>query len=173
MSPAGRRTASGYAAPARLALSFFRNDRGSMADRPIAADETPCPLTVGEWLAFLAAESQVKSGYKHLVVTVLLMFFPLVLAAVAIMLTAYTATDFESFGFYAQWVLLLLFCAAFAALMYCAYRAKHILFIVMGMFKIKDKNSEIIEEIIAGNLTDPDEIRKRWRDRGAPANEGG
>ena len=32
-----------------------------MAERQIEADETPCPLTVGEWMAFLAAESQVKS----------------------------------------------------------------------------------------------------------------
>gem|GEM_PF-4352182 len=56
-------------------FSFFRNDGGSMANRPIAADCAPCPLTVGEWMAFLAAESQVKSGYTHLVVTVLLMFY--------------------------------------------------------------------------------------------------
>ncbi|MEA1864418.1 MAG: hypothetical protein U9N46_04370 [Euryarchaeota archaeon] len=46
-----------------------------MADGPIEADETPCPLTRGEWLAFLAAESQVMSGYEHLAVTVLLVAF--------------------------------------------------------------------------------------------------
>ncbi|KAF5410791.1 MAG: hypothetical protein C5S47_05860 [Candidatus Methanogasteraceae archaeon] len=144
-----------------------------MADRPIEADCAPCPLTVGEWMAFLAAESQVKLGYVHLVVTVLLMFFPLVLSTVAIMLTVYVATDFKIFGDCVQWVLVLIFCAAFAALMYQAYRAKHRLLTVMDLFKAKDKNSEIIEEIIAGNLTDPDEIRKRWRDVGAPTNAEG
>ncbi|GEM_PF-4041533 len=92
----------------------------------------------------------------------------MVLVAVAIMLTVYAATDFESFGVCMQWVLLLLFLVLFAALMYCAYWAKRILVIVMDMFKV-NKNSEIIEEIIAGNLTDPDEIRTRGRDRGAPA----
>jgi len=58
--PGGSRDTRGYAAPARLALSFFRNDGGSMTERKIEADETPRPLTRGEWLAFLAAESQVK-----------------------------------------------------------------------------------------------------------------
>ena len=144
-----------------------------MTERQIEADETPCPLTRGEWLAFMAAESQVKLGSAHLVVTVLLMFFPLVLSTVAIMMTVYMATDFKIFGDCVQWILLLIFCAAFAALMYHAYRAKHRLLTIMNSFNVKDKNPEIIEEIIAGNLTDPDEIRKRWEDVGASANAEG
>ncbi|MCK4811770.1 MAG: hypothetical protein KAS74_05815 [Methanosarcinales archaeon] len=37
-----------------------------MTERQIEAGETPCPLTRGEWLALLAAESQTMHGYTNL-----------------------------------------------------------------------------------------------------------
>jgi len=51
-----------------------------MANRPIATDFALFPLTVGEWMAFVAAESQANSGYVHIVVTVLLVAFTSVLS---------------------------------------------------------------------------------------------
>ena len=40
----------------------------------------------------------------------------------------------------------------------------------MKAFTKKDGNSEIIGEIVSGELTDSDEIRKRWKKHGTPAN---
>ncbi|MEA1944510.1 MAG: hypothetical protein U9N07_04140 [Euryarchaeota archaeon] len=125
-------------------------------------DDKRCPLTVGEWIALLTAEDQVKSRDKNLAVTALLMLFSMVLAAVSITLSAYVAADFESFGLSMRSILLLLFCVAFAALVYCAYRIKHRLDIFMDVFKEEDKNLKIIEEIISGELTDSDEIKRRY-----------
>ncbi|MCK4458445.1 MAG: hypothetical protein KAU52_01835 [Methanosarcinales archaeon] len=42
--------------------------------------------------------------------------------------------------------------------------------LTMNVFTEKDGNSEIIEEIISGELTDSDEIRERWEKHGTPAN---
>ena len=136
-----------------------------MTGNSTETDEKPCPLTVSEWIALLAAEDQVESGYNHLAITVLLMFFSMVLAAVSITLSAYAATDFESFVLSMRSILLLLFCVAFAALVYCAYRTKHTLYIFIDAFKEKDKNSEIIGEIISGELTDSNEIRRRYHEQ--------
>ena len=44
--------------------------------------------------------------------------------------------------------------------------------LVMKIVTKKDKNSEIIQEIIAGNLTDSDKIRERWGDCEVPSNAG-
>ena len=143
-------------------LRFFFCFTKPMTADSTETDEKPCPLTVSEWIALLAAEDQVESGYNHLAITVLLMFFSMVLAAVSITLSAYAATDFESFVLSMRSILLLLFCVAFAVLVYYAYRTKPTLDIFMDVFKEKDKNSEIIEEIISGELTDSNEIRRRY-----------
>ncbi len=37
-----------------------------MTGKSIVTDEKPCPLTMGEWLALLAAESQTMHGYINL-----------------------------------------------------------------------------------------------------------
>ncbi|MEA1943885.1 MAG: hypothetical protein U9N07_00850 [Euryarchaeota archaeon] len=128
-------------------------------------DDKPCPLTVGEWIALLAAESQAKFGYKHIAVAMLLAACSMALAAVSIILSAYAATDFESFGRSMRSILLLLFCVAFAVLVYYAYRTKPTLDILMDVVEEKDKNSEIIEEIISGELTDSNEIRRRYHEQ--------
>jgi len=127
-----------------------------MTGGSIESDEKPCPLTRGEWLALLAAESQVKSGYKILAVTMLLM-------AGSITLAAYAATRFETFGFSLRLFSVTVFCTMFAALIYYGK-------LTMNIFTEKDGNSEIIEEIVSGELTDSDEIRKRWKKHGTPAN---
>ena len=127
-----------------------------MTGKSIETDEKPCPLTVSEWIALLTAEDHAESGYKHLAVTMTFAAFPILMAA-------YAATRFETFGLLMKLISVVAFLVAFTALIYLTK-------LTINMFKERDKNSEIIEEIIAGNLTDPDEIRKRWRDGEAPAN---
>jgi membrane protein YdbS with pleckstrin-like domain len=127
-----------------------------MTGNSIESDEKPCPLTVGEWIALLTAESQVKSGYKNLAIMMLLMVF-------SITLTVYTATCFETFGPLTELIAIVGFCVIFALLIYYSK-------LTMNVFTEKDGNSEIIEEIVSGELTDSDEIRKRWKKHGTPAN---
>ena len=122
-------------------------------------DEKPCPLTVSEWIALLTAESQAKFGYKHLVVAILLAVCSILMTAY-IEVVVYIATRFGSSGDYMQVIWSVVFCAMLAIF----YRICHVKSLA-DMFKDEDKNSEIIEEIIAGELTDPDEIRKRWQTR--------
>jgi len=123
-------------------------------------DEKPCPLTVSEWIALLTAESQAKFGYKHLVVAILLAVCSIVLSGYVAGMTYITAR-FGSSGDYMQ----VIFGVAFAVLVYYAYRTKPTLHILMDMFKEKDKNSEIIKGIISGELTDSDEIRRRYHEQ--------
>ena len=147
-------------------LRFFFCFTKPMTADSTETDEKPCPLTVSEWIALLAAESQAKSGYKNLAVVLLLALFSMALAVVSIMLSAYAATDFESLGLSMRSILLLLFCVAFALLAYYAYRStKPIIDILMDVVTEKDKNSEIVEEIISGELTDSNEIRRRYHEQ--------
>ena len=119
-------------------------------------DEKPCPLTRGEWLALLAAESQAKFGYKHLVFAVMLTAYSILIATYMDGAT-YIATRFGSFGDPMQLVWIVVFCAILALF----YRICHVESLV-NMFKEEDKNPEIIKEIISGKFADPDEIRKQW-----------
>ena len=128
-----------------------------MTGNSTETDEKPCPLTVSEWIALLTAESHAKFGYKHIAVAMLLSLFSIVLSVYVAGMTYITAR-FGSSGDYMQ----VIFGVAFAVLVYYAYRTKPTLDIFMDVFKEKDKNSEIIEEIISGELTDSDEIRRRY-----------
>ena len=143
-----------------------------MTERQIEADEEPCPLTVGEWMIFLAAESQVKSGDKILAVTMLLMFSAILMAAFSIILPALREIHFEDGRGFIGLISVAVLCVVSVILICCAYRTVKCFRAVMGIFWERNKIFDTIEEIIAGKLTDPDEIRKRWRDRGAPANAG-
>jgi len=127
-----------------------------MTGKSIETDEKPCPLTVGEWIALLTAESQVKSGYKNLAIMMLLMVF-------SITLTVYTATRFETLGSLTKLIAGVISCVIVALLIYYSK-------LTMNIFTEKDGNSEIIEEIVSGELTDSDEIRKRWKKHETPAN---
>ena len=122
-----------------------------MTSDPIETDDMPCPLTVGEWIALLAAKSQSIHGYKHLAVVVLLAAFTIVMAG-------FTGTDFESFGFFLRLFSVAAFCVIFVVLIFCAKRT-------INIFKERDEDLEIIEEIISGKLTDSDEIRERYYER--------
>jgi len=60
-APASRTTlAAGRAA---RPLRFFFRYTNHMTGNSTETDEKPCPLTVSEWIALLAAESQAKSGH--------------------------------------------------------------------------------------------------------------
>ena len=132
-----------------------------MTGNSTETDEKPCPLTVSEWIALLTAEDQVESGYKHIAVAMLLALFSIVFSGYVAGMT-YVTARFGSSGDYMQ----VIFCVAFAVLVYYAYRStKPTLYILMDMFKEKDKNSEIIEGIISGELTDSDEIRRRYHEQ--------
>ena len=117
-----------------------------MTGNSTETDEEPCPLTVSDWIALLAAESHTIHGYKHLAVT-------LPLSAFSIGLMAYAATDFESFGFFLRLFFATVFCMIFVVLIYYAKRT-------INIFKERDEDLEIIEEIISGELTDSNEIRR-------------
>ena len=56
--PDGARSGQG-SPPAPLLFRFTNPMTGNSTE----TDEKPCPLTVGEWIALLAAESQAKSGH--------------------------------------------------------------------------------------------------------------
>ena len=134
-----------------------------MTERPIEAGETPCPLTVGEWTAFLAAESQTMLGYKHLAVVMLLALFSIVFSGyVAGML--YIATYFGSSGGYMQLIFGVVYWVVFGAVLI------HFFILTRDITDIKDENPKIIRDIVSGELTDPDKIRKRWENRETPAN---
>ena len=95
-------------------------------------------------------------GYKNLAIMMLLMVF-------SITLPVCTATRFETFGPLTKLIAIAGFCVIFALLIYYTK-------LITNVFTKKDKNSEIIKEIIAGNVTDPDEIRTRWENRDMPTN---
>ena len=57
-----RRTALAAGRAARP-LRFFFRFTNPMTGNSTETDEKPCPLTVSEWIALLAAESQAKSGH--------------------------------------------------------------------------------------------------------------
>ncbi|MCK4811398.1 MAG: hypothetical protein KAS74_03925 [Methanosarcinales archaeon] len=130
-----------------------------MTGKSIGTDEKPCPLTRGEWLALLAAESQAKFGYEHLAVAVLLAACSSVLIAYIAGMT-YIATRFESSGDPIQLVWIVVFCVMLA-LFYRKFPVKSL----VNMFKEEYENSKTIEEIISGDLTDSDEIRKQYYER--------
>lgn len=110
-----------------------------MNERPIEAGEKRCPLTRSDWIVFLTAKSQTIHGYKYLVVTLLLV-------ALSILMKVFKRTSFETFGLSE-----LLISVAFVAVICYAIGTR-------SMLKERDENLEIIKEIIAGDLTDSDEI---------------
>ena len=134
-----------------------------MTDNSIESDEKPCPLTVSDWIALLAAEDQTIHGYKHLAVTLLLAAFSIVFSGYVAGMT-YTTTHFGSFGGYMQLI--------WAAVYWVIFGAVLIRYFILTMDTIdkKDEKSEIISDIVSGELTDPNKIRKRWENRETPAN---
>ena len=128
-----------------------------MTENPTETNEKQCPLTRGEWLALMAAESQVMHGYINLVVTVTSMFVAMVLA-VAI----YVATNheyFKSFSTLIYVVIIVVYFVTVAAVMYISYK------VPTWASKEEYENSETIREIISGKLTDSDEIRRSYNKR--------
>ena len=121
-----------------------------MTENPTETDETPCPLTRGKWLALLTAESQTVHGYMNLAVTVTTMFVAIV-AAVFI----YVASHHEDFNSFLTWI----YVTTFVAAIFC------ILILIIWASKEKYENSETIREIIAGELTGSNEIRKQYDER--------
>jgi len=109
-----------------------------MTGKSIEPDNKPCPLTRGDWIALPTAEDQVESGHKHLAVTMTFAAFPILVAA-------YAATRFETFGLLMKLISVVAFLVAFAVLIYLAK-------LTINMFNQRDKNLEIIEEIISGEL---------------------
>jgi cytochrome bd-type quinol oxidase subunit 2 len=107
-------------------------------------NEKPRPLTRGEWLALLTAESQTVHGYMNLAVTVAPMFVAIV-AAVLI----YVASPHEGFNSSLTWIYVVIF----VAVIFC-------ILIVIWASKEEYENSETIREIISGGLTESDEIRR-------------
>ena len=132
-----------------------------MTERQIEADETPCPLTRGEWLALLAAESQTVHGYKHLAVVVILAACS-ILVSVTTYVGIYVATPTEDFNFFIKLIyffIKLIYVVIIVAVTY------YILKCAMNIPKEEYENSKTIEEIISGDLTDTDEIRKQYYER--------
>ena len=100
-----------------------------MTGNSTETDEKPCPLTVSEWIALLAAESQAKFGYKHLVAAILLAVCSILMTAY-IEVVVYIATRFGSSGDYMQVIWSVVFCAMLAIF----YRICHVKSLV-DMFK--------------------------------------
>jgi hypothetical protein len=134
-----------------------------MTSDSIETDDKPCPLTVGEWMAFLTAESQTIHGYKQLVVVMLLAAFSIVFSGYVAGMTHITAR-FGSSGDYMQLIFGVVYWVAFGAVLIRYFT------LTRDIIDKKDEKSEIIRDIVSGELTDPDKIRKRWENRDTPAN---
>ena len=119
----------------------------------IETDETPCPLTISDWIVFLTAESRTVHGYINLVVMVISMFVA-ILVAVAI----YVASYHEYFNSFMKLVYIVIVAAAMYYIL--KYAMEHAIDILKE--EEEDKNSKIIRDIISGDLPDSDKIRERW-----------
>lgn len=100
--------------------------------------EKDCPLTTGEWITFLTAESRANLVF--------------IITAVAIILAAYTATSFEELGHYIQLIFVIVF-----------YSTIILLICVEIIVSKKSRESDrIVKKIISGELSDSNEIRRQW-----------
>jgi len=97
-----------------------------------------CPLTTGEWITFLTAESRANIEF--------------IITTVAIILAAYAATSFGKFGILIRLILLLFFGLAIISI-FCAE--------IIVILKSEEYN-RIVKNIISGELTDSNEIRRQW-----------
>jgi len=101
-------------------------------------EEKDCPLTTGEWITFLTAESRANLEF--------------IFTAVVVTLAAYAATSFGEFGILIRLILLLFFGLAII-LIFCAE---------IIVLKKSGEYNRIVKKIISGELTDSNEIRKQW-----------
>ena len=135
-------------------------------------NEKPCPLTRGEWLALLAAESQVMHGCMNMAVTVATMFVAMVLAvaiyvaSILVAVVIYAASHHEGFiSFFNSFSTLIYVVIAVVYVMIVVAATFFMLIVIIRASKEEYENSETIRKIIAGELTGLNEIRKQYDER--------
>lgn len=100
--------------------------------------EKDCPLTTGEWITFLTAESRANLVF--------------IITAVAVILAAYAATSFGDLGHYYTIIFVITFYSCIILIFY----------VEINVIKKSRESDRIVKKIISGELSDSNEIRRQW-----------